>query len=62
MAQQTIAEDHVIDMRHRVHTCDLDQIVGHCANLTSNQVLLAIDRLSRSGEIELVPNGRAFIP
>jgi hypothetical protein len=29
-----------------------------CANLTWNQVFLAVDRLSRRGEIRLVPRSR----
>ncbi|MGH7147266.1 MAG: hypothetical protein ACREIJ_05105 [Nitrospiraceae bacterium] len=58
MAQHTTAEDQVIDMLHRVHACDLEEVTRQCANLTWNQVFLAVDRLSRSGEIMLVPRGR----
>ena len=58
MAQHTTAEEQVIDMLHSAHACDLEEIMRQCANLTWNQVFLAVDRLSRSGELMLVPRGR----
>ncbi len=58
MAQHTIAEDQVIDIMLHTHTCDLEEVTRQCINLTWNQVFLAVDRLSRSGEIMLVPKGR----
>ena len=58
MAQHPTVEDQVIDMLHRVHACDLEEVTHQCTNLTWNQVFLAIDRLSRSGEIMLMPRGR----
>ncbi len=57
MAQHTIAEDQVIDILHRAHVCDLEEVTRQCPDLTWNQVFLAIDRMSRSGEIRLVPRG-----
>ena len=50
MAQQTTAEDQVIDIVHRADACDLEEVTRQCTNLTWNQVFLAVDRLSRSGE------------
>jgi hypothetical protein len=58
MAQYTTVEDLVIDFVHRVHGCDLEEVARQCSNLTWNQVFLAVDRLSRSGEIMLIPRGR----
>jgi hypothetical protein len=60
MAQHTIAEDQVIDILHRAQACDLEEVTRQCTNLTWNQVFLAVDRLSRSGELMLVPRGRGL--
>jgi hypothetical protein len=60
MAQEITAEDQVIDMLHRAHACDLEEVTRTCTNLTWNQVFLAVDRLSRSGEIMLMPRGRGI--
>jgi hypothetical protein len=60
MAQHTTVEDQVIDMLHRARACDLEEVTRHCTNLTWNQVFLAVDRLSRSGEIVLMPRGRGI--
>jgi hypothetical protein len=45
---------------NRTETCDLGEVMRQCTNLTWNQVFLAVDRLSRSGEIRLVPMGRGL--
>ena len=58
MAQHTTVEDQVIDIVHRAYACDLEEVTRQCTNLTWNQVFLAVDRLSRSGELMLVPRGR----
>jgi hypothetical protein len=60
MAQHTTVEDQVIDMLHRARACDLEEVTRQCTNLTWNQVFLAVDRLSRSGEIVLMPRGRGI--
>jgi len=60
MALQTTVEDQVVGVLHRTHTCDLEEVIRQCTNLTWNQVFLAVDRLSRSGEILLVPLGRGM--
>jgi len=57
MALHTTVENQVIGVLHRTHTCDLEEVTRQCTNLTWNQVFLAVDRLSRSGEIMLVPMG-----
>ncbi|TMQ30203.1 MAG: hypothetical protein E6K65_06095 [Nitrospirae bacterium] len=60
MAQHTPVEDQVIDLLHRAHTCDLEEVTRTCTKLTWNQVFLAVDRMSRSGEILLMPRGRGI--
>lgn len=58
MTQHTTVENQVIDILHKAYACDLEDVTRQCPNLTWNQVFLAVDRLSRSGEIRLVPRGR----
>jgi hypothetical protein len=58
MTQEITVEDQVIDVLHHTRACDLEEIMRQCANLTWNQVFLAVDRMSRRGEIRLVPRGR----
>jgi len=58
MAQHTTVEAQVIDIMLHTRTCDLEEVVRQCTNLTWNQVFLAVDRLSRSGDIMLMPAGR----
>ena len=60
MAQSTTVEVQVSDIVRRAGACDLEEITRQCANLTWNQVFLAVDRLSRRGEILLMPRGRGF--
>ena len=58
MAPTMTVEDQVIDILLQTGTCDLDDII-HCRpTLRWNQVFLAVDHLSRGGEIILVPKGR----
>ncbi len=56
MAQHTAVEDQVIETLQKAQTCALEDVARQCAK-TWNQVFLAIDRLSRSGEILLTPSG-----
>jgi hypothetical protein len=58
MTLEMTTEDQVIDVLHRTRACDLEELTKQCANLTWNQLFLAIDRLSRRGEIRLVSRGR----
>jgi hypothetical protein len=58
MTQEVSVEDQVIDLMHYQGTCDLEEVMRQCANLTWNQVFLAVDHLSRNGELMLVPRGR----
>ena len=60
MTQHTTVEDQVIDIVHRAQACDLEDVMRQCTNLTWNQVFFAVDCLSRSGEIMLMPRGRGI--
>ena len=60
MTQHTPVEDQVIDIVHRAQPCDLEDVMRQCTNLTWNQVFFAVDCLSRSGEIMLMPRGRGI--
>lgn len=33
--------------------CDVDELVAHCSEATWNQILMTMDRLSRSGRLTL---------
>jgi hypothetical protein len=60
MAQHTTVETQVIDIMLHTRTCDLEEVMRQCTGLSWNQVFLAVDRLSRSGEIMLMPRGRGL--
>jgi hypothetical protein len=60
MAQHTTVEDQVIGVLHKARVCDIEDITQQCAKLTWNQVFLAVDRLSRRGEIILRHRGRGM--
>lgn len=55
MALHTTVEDQVIDIMDRYQACNLEDLARRCPNLTWNQVFLAVDHLSRTGEVTLVP-------
>lgn len=55
MAQESTAENQVIDILHRAPACDLEEITRRCPNLTWNQVFLVVDHLSRTGQVRLMP-------
>jgi hypothetical protein len=60
MIQHMTVEDLLIDIVHRTHGCDLEEVMRQSANFTWNQVFLAVDRLSRNGEIVLMPRDRGL--
>ncbi|MGA6828789.1 hypothetical protein ACO9S2_14410 [Nitrospira sp. NS4] len=37
--------------------CDVDSLAAHCPDMTWNQVFLALDQLSRSGQVILKQQG-----
>jgi hypothetical protein len=57
-AQEITAEDQVISVIHHTRSCDIKEVTPHRINLIWNQVFLAVDRVSRRGEVKLVPKGR----
>lgn len=57
MTQRTVVEDQVIEVLQKGQACDIEDVTRQCANLTWNQVFLAVDRLSRKGEVMLTPTG-----
>jgi len=62
MTQHATVEDQMIDILHRADAFDLEEITRQCTGLSWNQVFLAVDRLSRIGEVMLVPRGRGSYP
>ncbi len=38
-------------LRHQGNRCSVDEVVGFCSDLTEDQVLLAIDYLTRTGQV-----------
>ncbi|HET8721759.1 MAG TPA: hypothetical protein VFM24_07005 [Nitrospira sp.] len=47
----------VVEMIDRAPNSDFQNLIEACVDLTWNQVFLALDRLSRSGEIVLTRSG-----
>ena len=54
MAQESTAENLVIDILRKAPACDLEEVTRQCPNLTWNQVFLVVDQLSRTGQVRLV--------
>lgn len=46
---------HIFDALRRKRECDLEELVRGCSSFTWNQVFLEVDRLSRTGEVRLLP-------
>ncbi len=53
MDQMTIPHDVRIRLEANGHDCGIDEAVDLCPDLTWNQIFLAIDHLSRTGQIRL---------
>jgi hypothetical protein len=45
----------ILDALKRHHEYDLEELVRACSLCTWNQVFLEVDRLSRTGELRLLP-------
>jgi hypothetical protein len=58
MTQHPTIEDQVVDIVRKAHICDLEEVARQCTDLTWNQVFLAVDRLSRNGEVKLTSSSR----
>lgn len=57
MTQHTVVEDLVIGILRKARACDLEDVTRQCTGCTWNQVFLAVDHLSRCGEVLLMPRG-----
>lgn len=53
MSMTAITDDVRLRLEANGCECGIDEIVALCPGLTWNQVFLAIDHLSRSGQIQL---------
>ena len=45
---------HILEAIRRTYECDLEELVRVCSSYTWNQVFLEVDRLSRTGELQLL--------
>ena len=59
-AEHTTVGKQVLDFVQRAQACELEALTHECPNLTWNQVFLAVDGLSRRGELRLVSQGRGL--
>lgn len=57
MLSQDGVDHRIMEVILRSPNCLFEKVVLECPGLTLNQVFLAIDRLSRSGEVHLQPRG-----
>ncbi len=57
MPKQNGAAHRIMEIVLRSPDCPLEEVVLQCPDLTWNQVFLTVDRLSRSGEVQLMPKG-----
>ena len=53
MTATTSPTTQIMEVLARSNGCLLEEIVHECSDLTWNQVFLELDRLSRTGEIQL---------
>lgn len=47
----------LLQLLEQTPECDVDELTVHCAQATWNQVFLALDQLSRSGQVTLRQQG-----
>lgn len=45
----------ILDAVKRTQVCEIEELVQACSTYTWNQVFLEVDRLSRCGELRLLP-------
>jgi hypothetical protein len=53
-AGHTELTDRVLTVIRQMEECDIEQLMKACSRYTSNQVLVEVDRLSRTGEVRLI--------
>jgi hypothetical protein len=51
---------HILEAVRHENECDLEELVRVCPSCTWNQVFLEVDRLSRTGELRLLPKGHGL--
>jgi len=51
---------HILEAIRHENECDLEELVRVCPSCTWNQVFLEVDRLSRTGELRLLPKGNGL--
>jgi hypothetical protein len=49
---------HILEAVMQTNECDLEELVRASPSFTWNQVFLEVDRLSRTGELRLLPKGK----
>jgi hypothetical protein len=54
MASKVPVADRILDAVKQTHGCDLDTLAESVPELSWNQVFLELDRLSRTGKIQVV--------
>lgn len=57
MEQKPTSSDHIIQAVTESPGCLLEELVVACPGLTWNQVFLEVDRLSRTGQVQLTRAG-----
>lgn len=57
MKPDSRAADRIIAVVSRSRGCRLDELVFACPDLTWNQIFLAVDGLSRAGQVRLTLEG-----
>ena len=55
-----IVDDRILDVVSHAQGCPLDKVLQACPDLTWNQVFLAVDRLSRRGQVRLISMGNGI--
>jgi hypothetical protein len=57
MSLQGTVADRILDAVHCAPGCQLDELVLSLPGLTWNQVFLEVDRMSRTGQVRVMPMG-----
>lgn len=60
MLQQGAVADRILKAVGRAPGCQLDDLERSCPGLTWSQVFLEVDRLSRSGHVQVHSNGEGI--
>ena len=57
MSGQETISDQILKVVRRVPGCQLDELEKSLPGLTWNQIFLEVDRLSRKGQVRVIPTG-----